>query len=484
MRNIPINKVNDYVWEIPPGAKPCQKVPVRIYADSALLEKMKADMTIEQGINVGCLPGIYKYSIILPDGHQGYGFPIGGVAAIDAEEGVISPGGIGYDINCGVRVLRTNLTEEEVRPKLKELVDAIFRLVPPGVGGTGHLRLSPGEFERALAEGVEWAVQKGYGWAEDMEYIEERGSWKLADPSKVSEKAKARGRDQLGTLGSGNHFLEIQVVDKIFDEKAAKTFGIEREGQVVVMIHTGSRGFGHQVATDYLLIMERNMRRWGLNLPDRELAAAPLKDKVAEDYIKAMASAANFAWTNRHIIMHWVREAFKKVFGSIEKVGLELVYDVAHNIAKLEEHVVDDKGTVRKVWVHRKGATRAFPPGRPEIPAKYREIGQPVLIPGSMGTASWILVGTPEAMKLTFGTAPHGAGRVLSREAAIRMYPPHKVQEEMAKRGIIVRSAETEVISEEAPWAYKDVDRVVETAHQVGFARKVVRQRPIGVVKG
>ncbi|MCC6031765.1 MAG: RtcB family protein, partial [Pyrobaculum sp.] len=320
MKNIPINKVNDYVWEIPPGVKPCQKVPVRIYADSALLEKMKSDMTIEQGINVACLPGIYKYSIILPDGHQGYGFPIGGVAAIDAEEGVISPGGIGYDINCGVRVLRTNLTEEEVRPKLKELVDTIFRLVPPGVGGTGHLRLSPGEFERVLAEGVEWAVQKGFGWAEDMEYIEERGSWKLADPSKVSEKAKARGRDQLGTLGSGNHFLEIQVVDKIFDEKAAKTFGIEREGQVVVMIHTGSRGFGHQVATDYLLIMERNMRRWGLNLPDRELAAAPLKEKVAEDYIKAMASAANFAWTNRHIIMHWVREAFKKVFGSIEKV--------------------------------------------------------------------------------------------------------------------------------------------------------------------
>ncbi|ABL88386.1 protein of unknown function UPF0027 [Pyrobaculum islandicum DSM 4184] len=484
MGNFPINKVNDYVWEIPPGVKPCQKVPVRIFADSVLLEKMKADLTIEQGINVGCLPGIYKYSIILPDGHQGYGFPIGGVAAIDAENGVISPGGIGYDINCGVRVLRTNLTEEEVRPKLKELVDTIFRLVPPGVGGTGHLKLSPGEFERVLAEGVEWAVQKGYGWAEDMEYIEERGSWKLADPSKVSEKAKARGKDQLGTLGSGNHFLEIQVVDKIFDEKVAKVFGIEREGQVLVMIHTGSRGLGHQVATDYLLIMERNMRRWGLNLPDRELAAAPLNDKVAEDYIKAMAAAANFAWTNRHIIMHWVREAFKKVFGSIEKVGLELIYDVAHNIAKLEEHIVDDKGTVRRVWVHRKGATRAFPPGNPEIPAKYRQVGQPVLIPGSMGTASWILVGTPEAMKLTFGTAPHGAGRVLSREAAIRMYPPHKVQEEMTKRGIIVRSAETEVISEEAPWAYKDVDRVVESTHQVGFAKKVVRQRPIGVVKG
>lgn len=479
-----INKIGDYVWEIPPGSKPCQKVPVRIYADSTLLEKMKTDLTLEQGVNVGCLPGIYRWSIVLPDAHQGYGFPIGGVAAVDVDEGVISPGGIGYDINCGVRVLRTNLTEAEVRPKLRELVDAIFRLVPPGVGGTGHLRLSPTEFDRVLAEGVGWAVQKGYGWPEDMEYIEEKGSWKLADPTKVGEKAKARGRDQLGTLGSGNHFLEIQVVDKIYDEKIAKTFGIEREGQVVVMIHTGSRGFGHQVATDYLLAMERKMRQWGLNLPDRELAAAPLKDRVAEDYIKAMAAAANFAWTNRHVIMHWVREAFKKVFGSLEKVGLEVVYDVAHNIAKLEDHVVDERGAVRRVWVHRKGATRAFPPGRPEIPAKYREVGQPVLIPGSMGTASWILVGTPESMMSTFGTAPHGAGRVLSREAAIRMYPPHKVKDEMEKRGIIVRSAETEVISEEAPWAYKDVDRVVETAHQVGFAKKVVRQRPIGVVKG
>jgi tRNA-splicing ligase RtcB len=386
--------------------------------------------------------------------------------------------------NCGVRVLRTNLTVDEIKPKLKELVDAIFRLVPPGVGGTGHIKLSIPELDRVLAEGVEWAVQRGYGWSEDLEYIEERGSWHIADPSRVSGKAKSRGRDQLGTLGSGNHFLEIQVVERIFDERVARAFGIEREGQILVMIHTGSRGLGHQVATDYLITMERKMREWGLHMPDRELAAAPLSDKVAEDYIKAMAAAANFAWANRQIIMHWVREAFKRVFGSIERVGLELIYDVAHNIAKLEEHVVDERGTVRGVWVHRKGATRAFPAGRPEVPAKYRDVGQPVLIPGSMGTASWILVGTQEAMLSTFGTSPHGAGRVLSREAAIRMFPPHRVKEELERRGVIVRSAETEVISEEAPWAYKDVDRVVETAHQVGFARKVAKMRPLGVIKG
>jgi len=460
------------------------RVPTRIYADETLLEKMKSDLTLEQGANIACLPGVHKWAIVLPDAHQGYGFPIGGVVAADAEEGVISPGGIGYDINCGVRLLRTNLSEKDVRPRLRELVDAIFRLVPPGVGGTGVVKLSLTEFDRVLAEGVDWAISKGYGWAEDREYLEERGHWTLDDTSKVSQKAKMRGKDQLGTLGSGNHFLEVQVVEKIYDEKVAKVFGIEFEGQVVVMVHTGSRGFGHQVATDYLMIMERKMREWGLRLPDRELAAAPLKDRVAEDYIKAMASAANFAWANRQMISHWVREAFKKVFGSIEKVGLEVIYDVAHNIAKLEEHVVDDRGTIRKVWVHRKGATRAFPPGRPEIPMKYRDVGQPVLIPGSMGTGSWVLVGTHEAMQLTFGTAPHGAGRVLSREAAIRMFPPEKVRQEMEKRGVIVRSAETEIISEEAPWAYKNVDNVVEVAHEVGFARKVARLRPIGVVKG
>ncbi len=478
-------KVTDYEWEIPKDYKNCMRVPVKVYADSILLEKMKSDRTLEQGANVSCLPGIHKYSIVLPDAHQGYGFPVGGVAALDAEEGVVSPGGIGYDINCGVRVIRTDLTERELRPKLRQLVDEIFKLVPPGVGETGILRLPMGEFEQLLSEGVQWAIKRGYGWADDPEHIEERGSWGLADPSRVSQKAKQRGKDQVGTIGSGNHFIEVQVVDKIFDEKVAKAFGIEQEGQVVIMIHTGSRGFGHQVATDFLMVMERKLREWGLRLPDRELAAAPIKDRVAEDYIKSMASAANFAWTNRQIITHWVREAFRRVFNrDPDALGMRIVYDVAHNIAKLEEHEVDERGTRRKVWVHRKGATRAFPAGRPEIPADYRSVGQPVLIPGSMGTASWILVGTEDAMKLTFGTAPHGAGRVLSRAAAVRSFPPQRVKSELESRGIIVRSAESEIISEEAPQAYKNVDLVVEVAHNVGFSRKVSRHRPVGVVKG
>lgn len=480
----PLRKVGDYVWEIPKDYKRCMRVHAVVFADEILLEKMRGDLTLEQGANVACLPGIYKYSIVLPDGHQGYGFPIGGVAAVDAEEGVISPGGIGYDINCGVRLLRTDLTVDEVRPKIRELIGTIFELVPAGVGETGLLRLSISELDKVLDYGVEWAVEKGYGWADDIEFIEERGSWRMADSTRVSQRAKERGKNQLGTVGSGNHFIEIQVVDRIFDEKTAKAFGIEREGQVTVMIHSGSRGLGHQVATDYLRIMERKMREWGLTLPDRELAAAPLKDKVADDYIRAMAAAANFAWTNRHIMMHWVREAFRRVFGrDPDKLGMRLIYDVAHNIAKLEEHDVGG-GKVRKVWVHRKGATRAFPAGRPEIPKAYQEVGQPVLIPGSMGTASWVLVGTKEAMELTFGTAPHGAGRVLSREAAIRMYPPNRVKEELLKRGIIVKSAESEVISEEAPGAYKNVDIVAEVTHRVNISRKVVRLVPIGVVKG
>ncbi len=481
----PLKKIAECVWEIPQTYKPCMRVPARVFANEILLEKMKSDATLEQVANVACLPGIYRYSIVLPDGHQGYGFPIGGVAAIDADEGVISPGGIGYDINCGVRLITTNLTEKEVRPKLKQLVDTIFSLVPAGLGERGLLRLSIDELNRVLDEGCEWAIRKGYGWAEDLEYIEERGSWNLADSRKVSDRAKQRGKDQLGTVGSGNHFVEIQKVDKIFDKKAAEKMGIYEEGQVTVMIHTGSRGLGHQVATDYLRIFEAGMRRWGLRLPDRELAAAPLKTREAQDYIAAMAAAANFAWTNRQIITHWVREGFRKVFGKDpDALGMYLVYDVAHNIAKLEEHVVDDSGKIRKVWVHRKGATRAFPAGRPEIPAKYRDIGQPVLIPGSMGTASWVLIGTEEAMRITFGTAPHGAGRTMSREAAIRSLPPSKVRAELEAKGIYVRVAESEIISEEAPQAYKNVDIVAEVTIKVGIAKPVVRLVPMGVIKG
>jgi len=386
--------------------------------------------------------------------------------------------------NCGVRLLVTNLTERDVRPRLRELVDTIFKLVPAGVGETGLLRLSFSELDKVLDDGVTWAINQGYGWVEDQEYIEEKGSWEIADSSAVSQRAKERGKDQLGTVGSGNHFIEIQKVDKIYDPEIAKVFGIEHEGQVTVMIHTGSRGLGHQVATDYLRIFERGMRQWGLRLPDRELAAAPLHSREGQNYIKAMAAAANYAWTNRQIITHWVREAFRRVFGKDpDKLGMYLVYDVAHNIAKLEEHDVGE-GRIRKVWVHRKGATRAFPAGRPEIPAKYRDVGQPVLIPGSMGTASYVLVGTPESMKITFGTSPHGAGRVMSREAAIRALPPSKVRAELEKKGIIVRSAESEIISEEAPQAYKNVDIVVEVSATVGFVKPIARMVPMGVVKG
>ncbi len=479
---LPLRKIGDCIWEIPKGARAGMRVPAIILADEVLLDKMKRDRTLEQAANVACLPGIYKYSIVLPDGHQGYGFPIGGVAAFDAEEGVLSPGGVGYDINCGVRLLRTNLRYEDVKPKLRELVDTIFRLVPSGVGSRGLIRLSISELNKVLDEGVDWAISKGYGWAEDREHIEENGHMVTADSSKVSDRAKQRGAAQLGTLGSGNHFLEIQVVDKIYDPKIAKVFGIEEEGQVTVMIHTGSRGLGHQVASDYLRIMESAMRRYGIRPPDRELASVPAKSREAQDYFAAMSAAANFAWTNRQLITHWVREAFKRVFGSIENIGLEIVYDVAHNIAKLEEHIVDGKRV--KVYVHRKGATRAFPAGRPEIPKDYRSVGQPVLIPGSMGTASYVLVGTQKAMEMTFGSAPHGAGRVMSREEAVRRWRGREIVEMLEQRGIIVRAASMRVAAEEAPGAYKDVDRVAEVAHKVGISKKVVRLRPIGVAKG
>ncbi len=384
--------------------------------------------------------------------------------------------------NCGVRVLRTNLDEEDVRPRLKELVDTLFRNVPSGVGATGKLRLSFQELDEVLNRGVEWAVEHGFGWEEDMDHIEEHGSWKLADASKVSHRAKRRGHNQLGTLGAGNHFLEVQVVDKIYDPSIAKVMGITHEGQVTVMIHTGSRGLGHQVASDYLLIMERAMRKYGIRPPDRELASLPFKSPEAQNYVRAMAAAANFAWTNRQLIMHWVRESFRKVFHKApEDLGMKLIYDVAHNIAKIEEHIVD--GKKYRVVVHRKGATRAFPPGHPEIPDDYKSIGQPVLIPGSMGTASYILVGTKEGVR-TWHSAPHGAGRWMSRHAAIRTYRPERVVEELSRKGIVLRAATRRVISEEAPGAYKDVDKVVFVAHNVGIAKLVVRLRPLGVVKG
>jgi len=482
MPKVQIEKISNYEWRIPKSYKQCMRTDSIVFADEFLLEKMNEDLTLEQAANVACLPGIEGYAYVMPDGHQGYGFPIGGVAGFDLEEGVISPGGIGYDINCGVRVLRTNLDEEDVRGRLKELVDSLFRNIPSGVGSTGKIRVSVRELDEVLDRGVEWAIEKGFGWKEDMEYIEEHGSWREADSSKVSNVAKQRGHEQLGTLGAGNHFLEIQVVDQIYNPDIAKVLGFDHVGQVAIMIHTGSRGLGHQVASDYLIVMERAMRRYGISVPDRELAAVPIKSKEGDDYFHAMAAAANFAWTNRQLITHWARESFKEVFKKDpEELGLEIVYDVAHNIAKIEEHEIENKRY--KVIVHRKGATRAFPPGHPAIPVKYKDIGQPVLIPGSMGTASYILVGVPEGYR-TWYSAPHGAGRWLSRGEAIRSYSPDRVISDLAKKGITVKAATKRVVSEEAPEAYKDVDKVVLVAQKVGIANPVIRLRPIGVVKG
>jgi tRNA-splicing ligase RtcB len=468
---------------IPKGAKPCMRVPAIIYADNLLLEKMKSDLTLVQAANVACLGGIQKHSIVMPDGHQGYGFPIGGVAAMDIEEGgVVSPGGVGYDINCGVRVIRTDLDYNDVKPKLKELIDELFRNIPSGLGSAGKIRVSVQELNRVLDEGVQWALQRGYAWPDDPDHIEERGSWELADSSKVSNRAKQRGAEQLGTLGSGNHFLEIQVVDEIYDEEAARALGITRVGQVMVMVHTGSRGLGHQVASDYLMIMERAMRKYGIRPPDRELASVPLNSKEGQDYMGAMAAAANFAWTNRQLITYWTRESFRRVFHTDpDKLDLHIIYDVAHNIAKIEEHDVDGKR--KKLVVHRKGATRAFPPGHPDLPKDYRELGQPVLIPGSMGTASYILIGVRTGAKAWF-TAPHGAGRWMSRAAAKRSKTYSEVVRELESKGIIIRASDKATVVEEMPQAYKDVDRVAHVAHQVGIAKLVVRLRPIAVAKG
>jgi tRNA-splicing ligase RtcB len=480
---VPLEKIDDYSWRIP-KYKPGMRVPGIVFANEELLEKMQTDRTLWQCTNVAHLPGIYKYAITLPDGHEGYGFPIGGVAATDYDDGVISPGGVGYDINCGVRLLSTNLSENDLRPKLAHLASAIFDNVPSGLGSSRKdFRVTSNDLDRLVVEGVQWIIKKGLGWPEDAEHCEERGCMKNADPSKVSSTAKSRGLNQIGTLGSGNHFLEIQKVDKIYDSRTAKVFGIEHEGQVTVMIHCGSRGFGHQVCSDYLRVMEHAVQKYRINLPDRELACAPGNSGEAKDYIQAMACAVNYAFSNRQAIMHWVRQSFQQAFHEDpEKFGLKLVYDVAHNIAKAETHKVD--GGNKKVWVHRKGATRAFPPDHAEIPADYRSVGQPVLIPGSMGTSSWVLVGTERAMDLTFGSTAHGAGRMMSRAAAKRKFWGGDVKAALEKRGILVRAASPSVLAEEADPAYKNVDVVAEVSDQIGIATKVARLVPMAVVKG
>jgi tRNA-splicing ligase RtcB len=480
---VPLEKIDDYTWRIP-QYKHGMRVPGVVFADRNLLEKMQTDRTLEQCANVAHLPGIYRYSITLPDGHEGYGFPIGGVAATDFEEGVISPGGVGYDINCGVRLLTTNFSEQDIGPKLVQLTNAIFENVPCGLGSRRRdFRVTVHDLDRLVMEGVQWVIDQGLGWSEDAEHCEERGCMKNADPDKVSTTAKNRGLTQIGTLGSGNHFLEIQKVDRIYDARVAKIFGIGHEGQVTVMIHCGSRGFGHQICSDYLRVMERAVNKYKITLPDRELACAPGNSNEAEDYYQAMACAVNYAFANRQTIMHWVRQSFQQVFKEDpEKFGLSLVYDVAHNIAKIENHKVNEEQ--RKVWVHRKGATRAFPSGNPEIPPNYRSVGQPVIIPGSMGTSSWLLVGTEKAMQITFGSTAHGAGRMMSRNAAKRKFFGGDVKKALEQRGIAVRAASSVVLAEEADPAYKSVDRVVEVSDKVGIATKVARLVPLAVVKG
>ncbi len=476
-------KIDNLTWEIPRDYKRGMLVPGRIYADETLLSKMTQDRTLEQCANVAFLPGIHKFSITLPDGHEGYGFPIGGVAAIDYEEGVISPGGVGYDINCGVRLLRTDIMRGEMEPRIGQVLENMFRLVPSGLGSRGKVRLSLNDIDRVAVEGVEWAVTKGYGWKDDSRRCEEGGCMTAAHPDKVSTNAKSRGMPQLGSLGSGNHFLEIQTVDRIFDPQVAKIFGIERKDQITIMIHTGSRGFGYQICSDYLRVMERAVQKYSITIPDRELASAPGTSREAEDYYAAMACAANFAWANRQMITHWTRQAIEQVLKqSADKLGVQIVYDVAHNIAKVEEYRID--GQRRKVYVHRKGATRAFPPNHPDIPAEYRSVGQPVIIPGSMGTASYLLVGSEKAMDLSFGSTAHGAGRMMSRAAAKRQFWGRDVAKRLGERGILVRAADMKVLAEEADPAYKDIDVVARVSNDVGIATLVARLTPIGVTKG
>jgi tRNA-splicing ligase RtcB len=476
-----LKRISDNIWEVPMDYKPGMRVPGRIFVSEHLLSILEKE-TIDQVANVAMLPGIQKYSMAMPDAHLGYGFSIGGVAAFDKETGVISPGGVGFDINCGVRLVRSNLSEKDVRPRLSKLLDDLFETIPTGVGSKSRLKVSDAELDDIFVNGVQWAVDNGYGVQEDVDHCESGGNIPGADPSKVSVKARKRGRPQIGTLGSGNHFLEVQYVDKIYDEKAASVFGL-REGQVTFMIHCGSRGAGHQICTDHLQILTQASRKYNISLPDKQLACAPAQSPEAQDYFKAMLCAANYAWVNRHVIMHWTREVFENTFSKdFGDLGMHLVYDVAHNIAKLEEHTVD--GRKAEMYVHRKGATRAFAPGHPDLPEDYRAIGQPVIIPGSMGTPSYVLCSTKAAMDISFGSACHGAGRVMSRKSAKHELQGEQIREELGLMGIQVRASQPSLIAEEAPAVYKSSSEVVDVVHQLGIATKVARLLPMGVIKG
>ncbi|MBT6995290.1 RtcB family protein [Candidatus Woesearchaeota archaeon] len=471
-----IKKISENVYEI--DKEKCMNVPVKIFASEKILEKIKKDDSIQQAKNVACMPGIQGRSIMLSDAHQGYGFPVGGVAAFDTEHGCISPGGVGFDINCGVRLLTSSLDKKEVEPKIKEVINDLFDHIPCGVGKESKLRLDDNEFDDVLNSGLKWALDKKYADKKDLDRCEENGHMKTADASKVSLRARKRGRRQLGTLGAGNHFLEIQYVDEIYDKEIANKFGIISENQIVVMIHSGSRGLGHQVCGDYLKKIEDEFPEIFNNLPDKDLAYAPTDSTLAKDYLGAMSAAANYGWCNRQIISYETRKVFSKMFG----VDLNLVYDVAHNIAKVEKYKID--GVNKDVYVHRKGATRAFGPGHKEIPKIYRDVGQPILLPGSMGTASYVLVGTDKAMNETFSSAPHGAGRLMSRHEAMKKFEGEIVRKELEKKKIYIKAASVRGISEEAPDVYKDVDDVVKVSDKVGIGKKVCRLRPLGVIKG
>jgi tRNA-splicing ligase RtcB len=476
---IHVEAIDPYRYRVPRDLRRGMRTDVVVYANEQLMRHIRADLSLEQAANVATLPGIVGPSLAMPDIHQGYGFPIGGVAAVGVEDGVVSPGGVGFDINCGVRLVRTTLDEPDVRPRLRELINQVFRDVPCGAGTTGFIKIGQKQLNQILVQGSRWMVENGYGEPRDSEFTEAGGSLPGADPAAVSNRARERGLPQLGTLGSGNHFLEVQFVEEIHYPEAAQAFGLH-EKQVVVLIHSGSRGLGHQVCTDYVALMNRNMARYGISLPDRQLACGPIDSEEGRNYLAAMRAAANFAWANRQAILHFLRGAFCRIFGS--GVHLDLIYDVCHNIAKLERYEVE--GRLRKVLVHRKGATRGFPPGNPEIPDSYRSAGQPVFVPGSMGTASWVLAGAPGAMQETFGSVCHGAGRLMSRTAARRGHDIRQETRKLEEAGILVRSETRDGILEELPEAYKNVDEVIEVVHCAGLARKVARLRPMGVIKG
>ena len=482
-QNITLQKIDEYRWRIPKSYMKGMRVAGIVYANEKLLEHAKSDEALQQVANVAHLPGIVKHSLAMPDLHWGYGFVIGGVAATDPKaDGVVSPGGIGYDINCGVRLIRTNLDVSQLDGKRKALIGKLFENVPCGVGSSGTIRLTLQEERRMLEKGALWAIEREYGHPNDLHFTEATGFLQHANADAASQRALERGKNQLGTLGSGNHFLEVQAVDRIFYREAADAMGLS-EGNICVMIHTGSRGFGYQICDEHVKSWVKVAERYGIKLPDRQLASAPINSPEGQDYITAMACSANYAWNNRQCIMHLVRQTFMQFFDTTEaELGLELVYDVAHNIGKFEKHTVD--GKERELFIHRKGATRAFPAGHPEIPEKYQKVGQPVLIPGDMGTASYVLVGNPGAMAETWGTTCHGAGRVLSRRKAIALTKGRSIQKDLEAQGIFVRAEGRRTLQEEVPEAYKDVDEVVRVVDKAGLSRRVARLRPIGVVKG